>query len=154
MSAESSLRLSEMSICGATSAAAAATWIFALCNGSKTLRPPRSTAKSEITVSRPRHQNGTIAASLWAQPGRHVMAAVDQGQAHAPPIPLAGSAILLLFGVTLRPQLRCDPCQCGQADMWDARAIVTRDEAFLSLVVWSPKRGVRISQAESSQPVP
>ena len=129
-----------MSICGATSAAAAATWIFALCNGSETLRHPRSTAKSEITVSRPRHQNGTIAASLWAQPGRHVMAAVDQGQAHAPPIPLAGSAILLLFGVTLRPQLRCDPCQCGQADMWDARAIVTRDEAFLSLVVEPQER--------------
>ncbi len=127
-------------------------WDF--CNGSETLRPPRSTAKSEITVSRPRHQNDTIAASLWAQPGRHVMAAVDQGQAHAPPIPLAGSAVLLLFGVTLRPQLRCDPCQCGQADMWNAGAIVTRDKAFLSLVVWSPERRVRISQAESSQPVP
>jgi hypothetical protein len=153
MSAESSLRLSEMSICGATSAAAAAIWIFALCNGSETLRPPRFTAKSEITIFRPRHQNGTIAASLWAQPGRHVMAAVDQGQAHAPSIPLADSAILLLFGVTLRPQLRCDPCQCGQTDMWDARVIVTRNEAFLSLVVWRPKRGVRISQAESSQAV-
>ena len=124
-------------------------WDF--CDGSETLRPLRSTEKSEITVSRPRHQNGTIAASLWAQPGRHVMAALDQRQAHAPPIPLAGSVVLPLFGVTLRLELRCDLWQCGQAN---ARAIVTGDEAFLSLVVWSPEGGVRISQAENSQLVP
>lgn len=77
------------------------------------------------------------------------MTTVDQGQAHALLIPLADSAVLPLFGVTFQTAAEVRPRQCGQADMWNARAIVTRDEAFLSLVVWSLEGGVRIRQAEN-----
>lgn len=78
------------------------------------------------------------------------MIVVDQDQAHASSISLTSFVILLLFDVTLRSQLRCDLYQCDQANMWDVRVIVTRDKTFLSLIVWSLKREIRISQAKSS----
>ena len=46
---------------------------------------------------------------LWAHPGRHVIAAVDQGQTHTPRIPLAGSAVLLLFGVYTQTTAEVQP---------------------------------------------
>lgn len=69
MPAEPSLRPSEMPIGQAASAAVA--WIFELRRRQRIggTASPRSTAKGQIHVLKPRHPNDAIAASLSAQPG-------------------------------------------------------------------------------------
>ena len=53
-------------------------WDF--CNGSEVLHPLRSTTKTEIAVSRPRHQNEVNARTWSPQPGKHANSTVDQGE--------------------------------------------------------------------------
>ena len=113
-------------------------WDF--CNGSEVLHPLRSTAKSEITVSKPRHQNKVNVETWSAQSGKHGRSTVDQGEN----IPFLGFGSPPLLGFMLSPTDAMSP-NTGQGAIPVHTAGQRCGEAFLSLVVWQPSSGQTVA---------
>ena len=110
------------------------------CNRSEALHPLRSTAKSEITVSRPRHQNE-------AQPGRPRKEHCRSRRAQHLWISFLdfGSPPRLGFMLSPPPSLHAMSPDHGRGAISVHAAKQTCGEAFLSLAVWQPSSGQTVA---------
>ena len=113
-------------------------WDF--CNRSEALHPLRSTAKSEITVPKPRHQNEVNAGTWSAQLGKHGKSTVDQGEK----IPFLGFGSPPLLGFILSPLDTISPNH-GRGAIPVHAARQTCGEVFLPIVVWQPSSGQTVA---------
>ena len=111
------------------------------CNRSEALHPLRSTAKSEITVSRPHHQNE-------AQPGRPRKEHCRSRRAHHLLISFLDFGSPPRLGFMLSPPpllLHAMSPDHGQGAIPVHAARQTCGEAFLSLAVWQPSSGQTVA---------
>ncbi len=93
-------------------------------------------SESEITVSKPRHQDEVNAGTWSAQSGKHGKSTVDQGEK----ILFLDFGSPLLLGFMLSPLDTMSPNH-GRGAIPVHAARQTCEETFLPLVVWQPSSG-------------